>query len=684
MVGTGCEDFSSALQDNDHCDATPLACTSCHGTDDDPAPPNDLDGSNSTASTGVGAHQSHLSDGNLRDALPCESCHVVPTSITAAGHIGSRPAELVWSSLASQDATPTWDRAANTCTNYCHGATLSGGSNTTPVWTVVDGSQAACGTCHGAPPPPPHVASTDCHACHPGTVNAAGDIDVALGLHINGTVETNALACDSCHGGGGSAAPPVDTAGQSGTDLVTVGAHRSHLQDGSFRRAVACDECHVVPQSLGDVGHVDAAPAEVTWGPLATTDGATGAWDRTTATCGDAYCHGVTLSGGSNTTPQWTVVNGSQAVCGSCHGIHPPPPHPANYNCGLCHVETMGSGSLNLDTHIDGILQVSGSLQCGSCHEVPPATGSHLIHYAAATTDATYGSTAGTADLLPGGGGYAFGCGNCHPTDPAHHGNGVSNSGGGSAEIDLSAAGAPAGSLKSLNGPGASYAPGASVSTDSDGLDYTHGTCSEVYCHSSKVVETPGPIPEPDADFPFTGYPITYPAYTVNLSRAYHDVTWGDSLSCDGCHGFPPRTYDATVLAGAGDSHSFIDASGYENLHGYSHGAAPIPCAACHFDVVTDPGVRYRDTTPPTAGWSVYEPVPIAGHPNHVNGTADVAFTTDPVMMTSNPFDLSGATWESSNRSCVNVSCHFNDTPVVWGTPYRYNVTIECNVCHQF
>jgi len=265
------------------------------------------------------------------------------------------------------------------------------------------------------------------------------------------------------------------------------------------------------------------------------------------------------------------VVDGTQAACGACHGTPPPSPHPnvtlpqppspVGTSCHLCHPGTVKpDGTIDVagGRHIDGILQVTGG-RCGSCHGVPPATGSHLVHFAASTADATYGGLEITSDLMPGGDGYAFNCGNCHPLDLARHGNGVPNAGGGAAEIDLSPLGAPAASLKARNGPGARYTPGPAIFSDYKGLTYTEGTCSEVYCHSARTVETPDPVPAPGVDFDFEGYPITYPTYTVNVGRAYRDVTWGDSLSCDGCHGFPPRTYDATVIAGAGDSHSFID-----------------------------------------------------------------------------------------------------------------------------
>jgi hypothetical protein len=65
-----------------------------------------------------------------------------------------------------------------------------GGTNTEPVWTTVDGTQTACGTCHGLPPDgihPPASFPADCTTCH-GNIDATGTfIDPAS--HIDGVVD---------------------------------------------------------------------------------------------------------------------------------------------------------------------------------------------------------------------------------------------------------------------------------------------------------------------------------------------------------------------------------------------------------------------------------------------------------------------------------------------------------------
>jgi predicted CxxxxCH...CXXCH cytochrome family protein len=79
------------------------------------------------------------------------------------------------------------------CVNsYCHGDSFiggrpSGGSLVQPLWTVVDGSQVSCGTCHGLPPPLPHPEDADiCSDCHH---NIDSDRNFALPLlHVDGIV----------------------------------------------------------------------------------------------------------------------------------------------------------------------------------------------------------------------------------------------------------------------------------------------------------------------------------------------------------------------------------------------------------------------------------------------------------------------------------------------------------------
>ena len=188
-------------------------------------------GATSTAARGVGAHTSHVRTGSTwRADIACSTCHVVPADALSPGHIDPRPAELAWTGTAIADgASPTFD--GTRCSGaYCHGETLvSGGTITRPVWTAVDGTQAACGTCHGLPPSAPHTARTDCGTCHGAVYNGTTFVDRTR--HVDGIVDISG-GCDACHGN-----PPTpatqDYAGGGG-------AHTRHVGGLGY----ACSVCH--------------------------------------------------------------------------------------------------------------------------------------------------------------------------------------------------------------------------------------------------------------------------------------------------------------------------------------------------------------------------------------------------------------------------------------------------------
>ena len=533
--------------------------------------------------------------------------------------------------------------------------------------------------------------------------------------------------CQRCHGGqSGNAAPPFDLAGESAATALGVGAHQAHLAASRFAAPVACASCHVVPQSM--VGHGDKGTATVAFSALA-TQGGTAAWSRTTATCSNVYCHGATLEGAaSRTAPVW---NSGQAVsCGGCHAL-PPAGHSSfttSTDCHACHSATMkATGGLDVagGHHIDGTLDLDdpATATCGTCHPALPTSGAHAAHVSA-INDA-YGLQGTTSDLVPGGSsGYAFGCGLCHPSVASQHGNGV-------IEVDLSAASAPTGSLKRLNGAGAAY-------------DKATGTCSNVYCHSSGQAS---------------------PAFAT--TPAWTSAT---ALGCGDCHGNPPSYANGGPGAAGANSHIFLNWLGRESGHfaglpGPSHPArhgaatsagsataraAPMTCQACHAQTI-DPanvapgGFFYLDTTLTTrlaggapdriiaAAWQDTQCVTChkaGGAPTgtgkvrprlHVNGVRDVTFDartappaawlfgavlganapTRPYFVTQAFFpgpvtlpagagfdaggtlsyELSAATYLPATMTCSAVACHLGRA-VRWGQQDLQTSPPTCTGCH--
>jgi predicted CxxxxCH...CXXCH cytochrome family protein len=302
----------------------PTACTTCHG-----------------AGPTSNAHVVHREVAKLS----CSECHVVPATWDAEGHIlrggvaDPPPAEVTFGARAGLTIDPS-DRAAppayrdGRCSNvYCHGDALhaAGGTQTQPRWDD-PAPPGACDRCHGAPPP--SHAQDHCATCHPTSAP-----------HIDGVVQVGrGPGCSGCHGDATSPAPPTDLSGNTFTTAIGVGAHRAHLEAPSrLRGPVSCDTCHRVPVDVNDPGHIDSPP------PAKVTDGL--GWDRTTATCASAWCHGPAR-------PVWTQTGG--AACGSCHGV---PPATPSHNPGMtlatcvtCHAQTVdANGTILLTSWPDGV-----------------------------------------------------------------------------------------------------------------------------------------------------------------------------------------------------------------------------------------------------------------------------------------------------------------------------------------
>ena len=172
----------------------PEACNTCHGDFSNPE----------IIAPEKGTHYSHLTGTEIAVEVSCETCHTVPASFNAAGHIDETPgAELNFTGIAGSEGT--YNASSMTCNNtYCHGnfeflksessfqfaytADKMEGNNFNPNWNTLDDTQAACGTCHGLPPTG-HIAATlnSCANCHPGVVDGDGNI-IDKTKHINGVI----------------------------------------------------------------------------------------------------------------------------------------------------------------------------------------------------------------------------------------------------------------------------------------------------------------------------------------------------------------------------------------------------------------------------------------------------------------------------------------------------------------
>ncbi|MBM4389008.1 MAG: CxxxxCH/CxxCH domain-containing protein, partial [Deltaproteobacteria bacterium] len=189
-------------------------CTFCHGGKDNNlgAPPVDTKDQFDTTHTSVGAHTSHVTaKSKLSSPLDCVKCHVKPVDALSDGHIDPSPAEVDFAA---------WNHDTAICSNlYCHGNFVGGNNANAPKWTVVNGTKAACGTCHDLPPKTGKHPSNfgkhsfmgkNCSNCHNGFANDGATQILQPDKHLNGakdvsikngTWTASTKTCDpACHG----------------------------------------------------------------------------------------------------------------------------------------------------------------------------------------------------------------------------------------------------------------------------------------------------------------------------------------------------------------------------------------------------------------------------------------------------------------------------------------------------
>lgn len=470
------------------------SCSGCHGdpTRDEPAllrlaPPNDVKGNRALEYPGVGAHALHLMPRAGYAAVTCDQCHMVPTEVRQPGHIDSSPpAEVNFDALTQLPGArdPRYDRSARTCQDtYCHGSTSG-------TWTHPRSSERACGSCHGLPPAWPHPQSDACSTCH-GEVIAADGSWVAPHLHVNQRVEVLETTCTTCHGSGLNAAPPQALNGSTRADDPKVGAHQAHLLS-TLGRSLECSECHPVPSTLSEPGHLNGSVDVVLSGVAQQANGSP-QWEAEAQSCAQTWCHGP---GDINrVSPRWSQAG--PLGCSDCHGMPPPAPHPQVQNCNLCHAPVAGAESGELAHHVDGMIDVSVSNDCASCHG--SADNSAPPRDTRGNTDPSLLSVgAHQAHLVGRGLARAMECSECHVV-PEH----VNSRG----HID-----------DEVEDPAEVQFSGVATAFSAQPR-YESGTCAQTFCHGDSF--------------------IAGGSGGLNIIPVWN-VTDGTQIECTSCHGMPP------------------------------------------------------------------------------------------------------------------------------------------------
>ena len=678
----------------------------------------DTNGDSAPSDPQVGQHQAHLTGvaGTVTYStkIACNQCHTVPANVTDAGHNDHALPAIVQPNLAttlpdglgSNKGAQAWTYTTGTCTTvYCHGNGLnntSNAANKTPVWndiTYLNGTASHdCAQCHGYPPATasntpagthPAATPTQCTSCH-SHVNAAGDGFTDPSKHIDGLVE--AAGCDGCHGNPPTTATYGGTTGLVGaalnsgdtgaTNPLTPGAHDKHV-NALTGRGMTCDACHngssmpTLDKKIQMGFNVNSTTAPG-WGAAGVTTGtftgysalsngfsfASGNAGTTVNTaantnnqCSNLYCHGSTLTGGSNTSPAYVTATTGQ--CGTCHGATAAAAPTAGshtkhassggygFTCATCH----GAMPANEASHVDGSVAWSisttdqrtnggtykgtasgatgglapsgtyGSCTSLYCHSNGNPVGGTIAYQTPTWGNSASGAcgtchgvlntsapaSASHAKHVGSAAGYQFSCSKCHSGTVTATANSTVQPSISSTTLHVNNVKDVA--FDSFNGSASAYTPGAA--------------CTNLYCHSNGTGAT-----GQTGDVRALGAPATAPLWS------------GSTINCGSCHGA-----DATGRP------AYTNGSPKANSHQLAKHSS-LTCDKCH-----------NATT--TTGNTITNPA------NHVNKVYDV------VAQGTSPYTFTYS-YASTGGSCSTTYCHGAASPA-WGT----TGSLTCASCHS-
>ncbi len=427
-------------------------CTACHGN-----PPTTLGElvTNPQATlalgnppTNAGSHATHVTSEGMTCAV-CHSGNTMPTvsktiqmgfdinnsswpgfagtaafgSFSGRSPLGGTPA---YTFVSSKSGTLVNTSASyrTSCNVYCHGQWIGASGSINPSWIITDGSQSACGTCHGASAANPpatgkhttHASSSagnygfSCTKCHPnpnGFSHVNGRVQWRLSSATNGLIgptatytpfggsaaisgNTTGIApsatygtCNNiyCHStvqnNLGTGAPTYKSVGWSDAALacsgchgndaatLTTGSHATHLST-TTHAAITCANCHsgyetaTPPNHVNYVINVQQSAILSSTGTYTDSAGAPG---NGYGTCGTSYCHSNVQSatGGARVAGDYkTVTWGSGAM-----------------TCASCHGNT--DATLVTGTHAKHLNATYG-YTCAACHGTAGGAGNTAIH----------------------------------------------------------------------------------------------------------------------------------------------------------------------------------------------------------------------------------------------------------------------------------------------------------------
>lgn len=571
------------------------ACSECHGypptTANIGGPTGLATPATGATATSPGAHATHAK-GRL---MACNTCHngfaskTMPSNsidigfsingvnfpgfngtVTGGTYINTTPLTAPYTFSGAVGTSGV----SQTCANiYCHGATLTGGTSTTPNWTGLN--QAACGSCHGvtvATPP-----TTGGHLRHAGT----------------GVVGRLSLACTACHGA------TTDNSHINGSvkwDLTALGAASRYKTPSGTYALTGSTGAPAPSASYGQCSniycHSNVQGANGSGAPTAYSQPV---WGGAPLNCGSCHLDMATDAAGTGSHRAHTSLSGANLDCAKCHlGYTKTTTAAATHvngmidlgaagftysqGSGSAHPASNGYGTCSATVcHGSGTVTWGGTLwsttdQCGKCHSstvagsvtvASPFYGNSFPTKITANTDAKVGahtSHLASRNSLSG----ALICVDCHGAVTLNSATHMA----GSTSFVWSA-------LATTGGLTPSYNP-------------TTGVCSNVYCHGAKMSggDTSGTNRAPTWKVPFMPSTIS-------------------AAACGSCHGFPPSAasghpaitipagFPATASIGttcschsninpAGNSYATIFVNKSLHINGVLEVSAGGSCDSCH------------------------------------------------------------------------------------------------------
>ena len=647
--------------------ATAPACTVCHALQP-------TTGSHTKHLTGTTFHKAACGDchGNTVQGVSAMVSHLngtVEVYDVTAGDMGY-PAVAKHNNSIFQNCT----------TAYCHssGQALSSGTNTVPVYTSVTwSSTVTCGGCHAASKAQVIAANSGghakhltapttvsgCDACHTGVDAAGTTYSSNTASHIDGMIDVKTAlsytgwgspgngyatcTASSCHSSGQNESTGSSTGityrgimwgtnsncgschKNMANDTTASGSHVGHAQTAG----IGCQICHVgySATAVAASTHVDGLIFTSFSGTgLGTTYSqvSASALGNGYGTCSTNTCHG------SSAVVTWgTNTNNGKDTCTKCHGTPTVTVTPANYNVIAPPVSTA-----SVTGNLTGVGQVSDNVKVGA-HQT------HLLYSNGVRTT-------GVETIQNR-------CEFCHGTVPT--------------------AGNHADTVSTPTWSGLATRSGAM----SPAPTYVGTTCNNTYCHNPAAT-TGGRLLVVNAG---TG---TAPGWT---NTAYLEDTRKTQANCGKCHKVPGdalfepagthtgMTIAITVCTGChghdGDSQGI---AGQRHMDGIKYGGGN--CDSCHaYDVA---GATYAGGiwsggtwTHATArdgigqGWGAH-----AKHINHIKTRLSIATVLNPVSQ------IYGGAGEPAN---VCGTCHSNTIGdhAMGGSPLR-SINFNGSTVYQF